>query len=113
MPIDLAQVDWLYVVILAVFVFVASLIGNLLAFQSRSTGAVLTALLFGVFFIGWTYYPHGLPLPTTLTSQLPPPVVAPPVAAPATPVRPANPVRDITPPRNPVTDVTPPATPAR
>ena len=27
MPIDLATVDWLYVVVLAVFVFVATLVG--------------------------------------------------------------------------------------
>ncbi len=34
-PIDLATVDWFYVVILAVFVFFATLIGSLLAFSHR------------------------------------------------------------------------------
>lgn len=110
MPIDLAAVNWLYVIILAFFVFIASLIGNLMSWQSRTTAAGLTALLFAAFFIGWTYYPHGLPLPTRLTDVPRPAAVAPPPPAPppsSAPVRPANPVRDITPPRNPVTDITP------
>lgn len=110
LPIDLAEVNWIYVIILAFFVFVASLIGGVLSWQSRTTAAGMAALLFAVFFIAWSYYPHGLPLPTRLGPTAtpvaaPPPVTAP--AAPAVPVRPANPVRDITPPRNPVTDVTP------
>jgi hypothetical protein len=101
MPIDLAAVDWLYVGLLAVFVFVASGLGNLLSFNSRGTAAVLSALLFAAIFVAWTYYPHGLPLPTSLASQKP--VVTAP--APATPAAPAAPQR----PRNPVTDITPPA----
>ena len=35
MPIDLASVDWLYVVVLAMFVFVATIIGSLLSFSHR------------------------------------------------------------------------------
>ena len=110
MPIDLAQVNWLYVIILAFFVFIASLIGNLLSWQSRSTAAGLTAILFAVLFIAWSYYPHGLPLPTRLGAPVTPvavPAAPPKPAVPAAPTRPANPVTDITPPRNPVTDVTP------
>ncbi len=99
MPIDLAAVDWLYVVVLAVFVAVASLIGNLLSFNHRGMAAFLSALAFAVMFVAWTYYPHGLPLPTSLASQKSVPAAA----APATPVVPATPVR----PRNPVTDITP------
>lgn len=101
MPIDLAQVDWFYVVVLAVLVFLASGIGNLIAFASRGTSAVLSAILFAVFFVAWTYYPHGLPLPTRLAGPAAP-VAAPQPAAPAAPeapARPRNPVRDITPPR--------------
>ena len=120
MPIDLAQVDWLYVILLAVFVAVSTFLGGLLSFSHRGTGAVLSAVLFAAIFIFWTYYPHRVPfLPRTITTtqdsaakQTPAPVPA----APAAPQRPANPVRDITPPKNPVTDVTPsspPATPAR
>jgi len=111
MPIDLAQVDWLYVILLAVFVAVSTFLGGLLSFSHRGTGAVLSAVLFAAIFIFWTYYPHRVPfLPRTISTaqevkQAPPPAPA----APATPQRPANPVRDITPPKNPVTDVTPPA----
>ena len=104
MPIDLAAVNWLYVAVLAVFVFVASWVGNLLSFSHRGMAALLSALLFAGLFVLWTYYPHHLPLPTTLT--VPKATVAP--AAPPAPAAPVAPVR----PRNPVTDITPPA-PAR
>jgi hypothetical protein len=112
MPIDLAQVDWLYVILLALFVAISTFLGGLLSFSRRGTAAVLSAVLFAVIFIFWTYYPHRVPLlPRTLTTaqdsaakQVPAAPVAP---APAQ--KPANPVRDITPPKNPVTDVTPPA----
>jgi len=102
MPIDLASVNWLYVAILAVFVFVASLIGNFISLGHKGTGALLTAVLFAAAFVAWSYYPHNLPLPTSLNPPAPPVAAAPPPAAapaPAAPVRPANPVRDITPPK--------------
>ena len=100
MPIDLASVNWLYVAILAVFVFVASLIGNFLSFGRKGSGALLTAILFAAAFVAWSYYPHHLPLPTSLAPP-PAPVAAapPPPPKPAAPVRPANPVTDITPPK--------------
>jgi hypothetical protein len=66
-PIDWANVSWLYVAVLALLVFVSTLF--------------------------WTYYPHGLPLPTSASAQkVAPgtPAAPPPQAAPA--VRPANPV---------------------
>ena len=66
MPIDLAAVDWLYVVILTVFACLASALGNVLSFSHRGMAALLTAVAFAAMFIGWTYYPHGLPLPTRL-----------------------------------------------
>src|ERR1035437_7548425 len=102
MPIDLATADWLYVGVLAVFVFVATLIANVLSFGRHMLGAVLAAVLFTAAFVFWTYYPHHLPLPTALTppkAARPPP---PPRPAPATPP----------PPRTPVTDIPPPAAPA-
>ena len=99
MPIDLATVDWLYVVVLALFVFVATLIASVLSFGRHMLGAVLSAVLFAAAFVFWTYYPHHLPLPTALT---------PPKAAVTTAPAPAAPTR----PRNPVTDITPPAAPA-
>jgi hypothetical protein len=96
MPIDLAAVDWLYVGLLTVFAFLATGIGNLLSFNHRGFAAVLSALLFAAIFVAWTYYPHGLPLPTSLASQKPA-ATAPAPAAPAAPQRPRNPVTDITP----------------
>ena len=117
MPIDLSQVDWLYVIVLAILVFAATYVGGVLSFGRRWIAATLSTLLFVALFVFWTYYPHRVPLlPKTITlpnatttTAAPPP---PPPAAPAAPQRSKNPVKDITP-RNPVTDVTPPAaTPA-
>jgi hypothetical protein len=100
-PIDWASVSWLYVALLAVFVFCSTLIGTLVAFKRTLLGAVLSALLFAVAFVFWTYYPHGLPLPTSVTAQKTP-AMAPPAqsapAAPSAPVAPANPVTTISPP---------------
>jgi hypothetical protein len=101
MPIDLTQVDWLYVAVLAVFVLISTALGNLLSFNHRGAAAVLSAAVFITIFVAWTYYPHHLPLPTTLAGPKTP-VAAP---APAVPAQPAAPVK----PRNPVTDITPPA----
>jgi len=113
MPIDLAAVNWLYVAVLAVFVFVSTSLANLLSFNHRSTAAVLAALLFAVMFVFWSYYPHEkVPLPTSFTGQRTPVTMAvtpSPPAAPTAPAAPSTPVR----PRNPVTDITPPASPAR
>ncbi len=101
MPIDLAQVDWLYVAVLAVLAFIASGIGNLVFFASRGTAAAVSAILFAALFVAFTYYPHHLPLPTRLAGPVTP-AAAPASVAPATPdapARPRNPVRDITPPQ--------------
>ena len=63
-PIDWANVNWLYVTVLSVIVFFSTLIST---FTFRA--AVLSALLFAAGFVFWTYYPHGLPLPTSVTAQ--------------------------------------------
>jgi hypothetical protein len=114
MPIDLATVDWAYVLILAGFVFLATLIASVLAFGRRILGALLSAILFAAAFVFWTYYPHHLPLPTMLAAPKAT-TAAPAPAAPAAPVKPRNPVTDITPPAAPATPpaapVTPPAAP--
>ncbi len=104
-PIDWLNVDWLYVAVLAVLVFLSTILAELLSFNHRLMGAILSAVLFAVAFVFWTYYPHHLPLPTRLAGEKPAATTAAP-AAPAAPVRPP-------PPRNPVTDVTPPANPPR
>lgn len=107
MPIDLATVDWIYVGVLAVLAFLATVVANLLSFGHRGVAAVMSAIIFAAMFVAWTYYPHGLPLPTRLAGQPPAPTFAPPAPPPAA-VAPVAPER----PRNPVTDITPPA-PAR
>jgi hypothetical protein len=100
-PIDWASVNWLYVVVLTLLAFVCSLIGSVIAFRRLVLGAVLSTVLFIAGFFFWTYYPHNLPLPTSPLEQKaagPVPGAPPPtVAAPGPPVRPSNPVRDITP----------------
>jgi hypothetical protein len=98
MPIDLAAVNWLYVIVLAILVFVSTLVGNLLSFHHRMMAALLSAIKFPGLFVVWTYYPHNLPLPTTLTVQKAEvtPAAPPPVAAPEKT-------------RNPVTEITTPA----
>jgi hypothetical protein len=103
MPIDLTQVDWLYVAVLAIFVCISTVVGNLLSFNHRGVAAFLSTVLFVAIFVAWTYYPHGLPLPTSVTGTSP----KAPVAISAPPPAAVVPVR----PRNPVTDVTPPAAP--
>jgi hypothetical protein len=109
-PIDWANVNWAYVVVLTVFVFIAAGIGNLLSFNRRGWGALLSALLFAVIFVFWSYYPHHLPLPTRLSTETAEHEPAGMPAAPAAtkPQKPANPVTDVTPPKNPVTTITPP-----
>jgi hypothetical protein len=68
MPIDLSAVNWLYVAIMGVFVFIAALIGNVISFGSRIGSALLTAILFAALYVAWNYYPHPqiqLPIVTT------------------------------------------------
>ena len=67
--VDWANVNWLYVAVLAVLVFFSTLIGMLLSFKRVFRSALLSALLFVAAFVFWDYYPHGLPLPTIITSQ--------------------------------------------
>jgi hypothetical protein len=71
MPIDLGQVDWLYVALLAVFAFVANGVANLMSFNHRGFAAVLGAAMFAVIFVFWTYYPHGLPFRTSMSGVRP------------------------------------------
>lgn len=67
--IDWASVNWLYVAVLMALVFFSTLIGALLSSKRAFRTAVLSALLFAAAFVFWTYYPHGLPLPTSLAGQ--------------------------------------------
>jgi lipopolysaccharide export LptBFGC system permease protein LptF len=58
MAIDLSTVNWLYVAIMAVFAFVAALLGGLISFRNRIGGALLAAILFAAMYVVWNYYPH-------------------------------------------------------
>jgi hypothetical protein len=98
-PIDWGTVNWVYVGVLAVFAFFATIVGNLLSFNHRGVAAVLSAIVFAAIFVAYSYYPHHLPLPNPLAAPKPVPAAA---KAPA-PAPPAAP----TPPKNPVTDITP------
>ena len=51
MPIDLSTVNWLFVVLMAVFAFVAALLGSLIAFRNRFAGAIIAGILFAVIFV--------------------------------------------------------------
>ena len=73
MSIDWAAVHWGYVALLSVLVFVAALIANVVTFRHRLAGAIVAALLFAVFFVVTTYYPHGIALPTSNASDAPRP----------------------------------------
>jgi hypothetical protein len=100
LPIDWASVNWPYVILLGLFAFFCTLIGNVVAFKRTVLGAALSTLLFTAGFFFWTYYPHDLPLPTSPVGQktavrvhgAPPPNGA----SPSPPAKPNNPVRDIT-----------------
>ena len=80
MQIDLGQVDWLYVALLAASVCVANLVANFVSFSHKWISGVVAALLFSVIFVLWTYYPHGLPLPTSVVAQKSPMKSEPPTA---------------------------------
>jgi len=75
MPIDLSTVNWLYVAIMAVFAFVAALLGGLISFRNRIGGALLAAILFAAMYVVWNYYPHPqiqLPIVPANAYSMPP-----------------------------------------
>ena len=53
MSIDISTVNWVFVALMAVFAFVAALLGNLIAFRNLFVGSILTAVLFAVMFVVW------------------------------------------------------------
>jgi hypothetical protein len=61
---DWAVIDWHVVAAHGVLVFISAVIANLfvvLVGDNRVVAAVLAALIFSALFVGWTYYPLGLP----------------------------------------------------
>jgi hypothetical protein len=71
MPIDLSTVNWLFVALMAVLAFVATLLGNLIALKNRFVAAIIAGILFAAGFVAWNYYPHsfGLPIIKTIGSD--------------------------------------------
>src|SRR5208282_2085426 len=67
MGIDLAMVNWVFVVVMAALAFVAALLGNLIAFRNRFVAAIIAGVLFAAFFVAWNYYPHNFGLPIIKT----------------------------------------------
>lgn len=70
LPFDLATVDWQTVGIYAGIAFLAAIVGNIIAFGNRFFGAILTAVLFAVFYVAWVYWLAAIAMP---------PAAAPPV----------------------------------
>jgi hypothetical protein len=99
--IDVTTINFGYFGLLLLLVFLSCLIGAFLGPYRRILGAIVATVVFGIGFIAWNYYPHGLRLlPNSPTRMVAAPAPQPTAAAPATPaapVRPSNPVRDITP----------------
>jgi hypothetical protein len=63
MSLDLSNVNWTFVGLMTLLAFVATLLGNLIAFRNRFAGAIIAAVLFAVGFVAWNYYPHSFGLP--------------------------------------------------
>ena len=61
---DWSIIDWPLVATHGLLVFLSALIANLfvvLIGDNRVVAALLAAIIFCALFIGWTYYPLGLP----------------------------------------------------
>lgn len=117
MGINLSSVDWVFLGLMMGLAFVTALLGSLIAFRNRFVGAILAAILFGVGFVFWNYYPHDFGLPILKTtgpdSTMANPAVAPPPAAMApTPMspRPSSPVTTV--PTTPPSSAPPASAPA-
>ena len=65
--LDPSKVDWLFVGLMTALAFITALLGSLIAFRNRFVGAILAAILFGIGFIAWNYYPHAFNLPVVKT----------------------------------------------
>jgi amino acid permease len=59
MPINVADLPWQAIGLLAGLTFVASLIGHSLT-RNAFVGAIIAVIIFLAIYIGWDYYPHGL-----------------------------------------------------
>jgi fructose-specific phosphotransferase system IIC component len=69
---NVSDVNWTFVALLALVVFISSLLGNLIAFRSRFLGAILAGVIAAAVFVVWNNYPHNFPVPTVKTYGYPP-----------------------------------------
>lgn len=68
--LDLSTVNWAFVGLMMALAFITAILGSLIAFRNRFAGAIIAAILFGIGFIGWNYYPHQFGLPIIKTIAL-------------------------------------------
>jgi len=61
--LDLSTVNWTFVGLMTALAFITALLGSFIAFKNRFVGAIIAAILFGIGFIAWNYYPHNFNLP--------------------------------------------------
>lgn len=61
--LDLSTVNWLFVGLMCALAFITAILGSLIAFRNRFAGAIIAAILFGIGFVAWNYYPHSFGLP--------------------------------------------------
>lgn len=65
----LSNVNWLFVGMMTALAFITALLGSLIAFRNRFLGAIIAAILFGIGFIAWNYYPHQFGYPIIKSIQ--------------------------------------------
>ena len=65
--LDLSTVNWAFVGLMMLLAFITALLGSLIAFRNRFAGAIIAAILFGVGFVAWNYYPHRFGMPVLKT----------------------------------------------
>jgi hypothetical protein len=65
--LDLSTVNWAFVGLMMLLAFITALLGSLIAFRNRFAGAIIAAILFGVGFVAWNYYPHSFGWPVLKT----------------------------------------------
>jgi hypothetical protein len=101
--VDWAHIDWDFVGLMTALAFVTALLGTFIAFRSRFVGSIIAAILFGIGFVVWNYYPHNFGLKVLNGTRIDgTPAVAP--AAPTT----TPPSTSAPPPSSPMAPATPP-----
>ncbi len=66
-PLDLSTVSWVFFGLMSALAFITANLGSLIASRNRFAGAFIAAILFGIGFVAWNYYPHSFGLPILKT----------------------------------------------